>query len=106
MKTTILTTSLLAIMAVFITTAALAQDNLNTPGGANTAVTDGTAAGTWDNLWWILPVVAVPVLLYLLWPKKDDRETGSDAYTGGYSGAKGGRASDKDLEDDNSDRVI
>lgn len=66
------------------------------PGGA--VVEDSAPAGTTVaedafNPLWLLPLIAIPILVYILWPKKKERE--SMEIDGDFVGAKGGRAEKK-----------
>jgi len=82
----------------------LAQDGVNdsdaapTPG---TVVTDTETATTTDdgfNLFWLLPLIAIPILAYLLWPRKKDED--EMVFSGDYAGAKGGKAEHEAKEDE------
>lgn len=51
------------------------------------------------NLIWLLPLIIIPLMVYLLWPKdRDEYDTGYS----GYAGAKGGKSSRYD-EDEKSE---
>lgn len=88
----VLIISFLLITALSFSRIIFAQempDSEIAPGGA---ITEDVEPATTDNgfsLLWLLPLIAVPVLLYFAWPRnKANRMDLSQ----GYVGAKGGRS--------------
>lgn len=73
---------------------------MTAPGGAIVDETsDAQPAGTTVaedvfNPLWLLPLIAIPILVYLLWPRKKEHE--AMEMSGEYAGVKGGRAVDED----------
>lgn len=49
------------------------------------------------NSVWLIPLVIIPLIVYLLWPKEKSDEFSSASY-GSYAGMKGGRAR-RDVKD-------
>ena len=43
------------------------------------------------NSVWLIPLVVIPLIVYLLWPKENGDEFSSSSY-GSYAGMKGGRS--------------
>lgn len=84
--------SLLAFFVFTYTRISFAQEAVNAPtiDSPPTTNTTGAADDSRFNAAWLLPLIAIPILLYMLWPK--DREEESMDFSGSYAGVKGGRA--------------
>lgn len=106
-----LVVSTLIISAILISSNAIAQENVQAPVNpaqgpivddtTGDSATTGVPATADDGFsaWWILPLIAIPILLYLVWPKNNRREDIS--YRNDLAGAKGGKAKrDENREDD------
>lgn len=73
-------------------------------GGTITTQTNNTTGTTIAeeafNPLWLLPLIAIPLLLYALWPK--NRHSHALEGRGSYVGVKGGQAEDADDQDDDA----
>lgn len=81
-------------VGIIVPSLTFAQDEINRTGAITQE--NNTAPTTVDrfNAVWLLPLVLIPFIAYLLWPKrKEDRE---DLSYNGYAGVKGGRAKKSD----------
>ncbi len=85
--------SMLAFSIFTYTKISFAQEAVNAPtidaAPAPGAATTVTTANDVFNPLWLLPLIAIPILLYLLWPKRSDRN--SMDLSEGYAGVKGGK---------------
>ena len=97
--------SVLAFSIFSYTKISFAQEAVNAPtidAAPGPVITDETTTGATGDVFnplWLLPLVAIPILLYLLWPRRNPRNS-MDLSTD-YAGVKGGRADsddDADLE--------
>src|ERR1700741_2781437 len=88
MKSAVYVLTLLAFMAVVTFSSPIfAQENVNAPNvnpGTQPGISDGSSVGAATNngfnVLWLLPLIALPVLLYLLWPRRETDEISDTSY--------------------------
>jgi hypothetical protein len=84
---------------------------IDSPQGPGTTMSDQTnnVTGTTDDMQfnnaWLLPLIAIPILLYLVWPKNRQADS-MDLSRTNYAGVKGGKSSRKSNQEDEDDDLF